>query len=213
MKVYLVRHGVTNEAENNRRQFPYSSLSKEGAKQARAVALRLLTEDVDVILCSEWIRAKETANIIAAELNKPIEEFAGIHEKEHSAALHGTKIDSSIHQEHDEDLKNHWGDLDWKFRNEGESLREVTQRAALFRDHLLNSHQDQNVLVVSHSGFIRGFISSCILGDNYLDEVMLRLWLGIRVRNTGVSLLEHDNSNGIWSIEYLNDHFHLNPPG
>jgi broad specificity phosphatase PhoE len=211
MKVYLVRHGVTNEAEDNRRQFPHSSLSEAGIEQARAAGKRLLKEDVDLIFSSEWARAKQTAEIIGAEVNIPIEVFPGIHEKETNPILHGIKMNDPIHVSHDEQLKEDWGNLDWKFRGEGESIREVTVRAAKFRDDLIKTYLDKSVLVVTHSAYIKSFICSCILGDDYSDLDLLKLWLGMHIRNTGITLLEYNETEGTWVIEYLNDHFHLNP--
>ncbi len=209
MKVFLVRHGRTKESESNRRQYPYSLLSEKGVLQAKAAAIRLNKESLDMILSSEWIRAKETAEIISTEIGKPFKIISGIQEKEHSPALHGITLDDEIQKEYEKDLKNNWGDLDWKFRGEGESLRDIIQRAGKFIELIVDDYRGKNILVVTHSAFIRGFIVSAILGDKYCDSDCLNLFLGINIANTGISLLEFNETRKSWGIVYLNDHLHL----
>jgi broad specificity phosphatase PhoE len=209
MKVFLIRHGVTNEASANKRQFPESPLSEEGIKQARAAAKRLLKEPIEVVLSSHWPRAKETAEIITSEIDKPLEILPGIYEKETNPILHGVSINDPLHLEHDEKLKENFGNLDWKFRDEGESMREVLQRTSKFRDLLIEAYSTKDVAVVSHWGFIRSFITTAILGDEYGDKDALNLLMALRISNTGITLMEYYPESKLWEIRYLNDHFHL----
>jgi phosphohistidine phosphatase len=71
MNLFILRHGLAVERD----EFDYASdadrpLTPKGRKQLRAIAaaLRKLEPHFDVILSSPLVRARETAEIIAAEL-------------------------------------------------------------------------------------------------------------------------------------------------
>lgn len=53
MKIYLLRHGVSEDHEQKRSQGPGSKLSAEGVKQAEKDAERLSVFKSDKILTSE----------------------------------------------------------------------------------------------------------------------------------------------------------------
>jgi broad specificity phosphatase PhoE len=207
MRVYLVRHGQSTAHDSGKRQSPDSPLSEKGIGQAKALAGKIKEWDVscDKVFSSELARARETAEIIAGELNLPVEVFEGIHEKEQHPGLYGIDTNSKLHKENVKAYEAHLRDLDYKFLGKGESVREVSVRAIKFRDHLLGSHLGQDVLVVSHGIFIRSFIVSCILGDNYDDSSFAQVYAALDIDNTGVSLLEFGEKNKNWKVIYLNN--------
>lgn len=210
MKVFLIRHGVTQAAEEKKGQTPDSPLSDQGRAQVRVAAKRLLKEDIDIILASNWKRAHQTADIIGFELKKDVELFEGIHEKERGEWSFNTSYDSEVTKEHDEEVQKNWGDLDWKFRGEGESVREVIKRASKLRDHLAKNHQEQSILIVSHSAFIRSFICSAILGEDVKDLSQIKLWTSLPITNTGITLMQYRIEDwNSWRLVYFNDHLHL----
>ena len=72
-KLYLVRHGET--AWNREGRFQGHTdveLNDVGREQARALADKLRAREIDAIACSDLLRAKQTASILAEELNAPI---------------------------------------------------------------------------------------------------------------------------------------------
>ena len=78
MRLYLVRHGIAEPpGDNNQYEDFRRSLTPEGARKMREVALGLkgLGIEIDRIVSSPLIRAKETAEIIAdvLELKAPVE--------------------------------------------------------------------------------------------------------------------------------------------
>lgn len=78
MKIYLARHG---ESTHNVSEIPYFAggsseqdvpLTPKGVESAKLVANELRKEGVDILVCSDLKRSKETAEIISDELkNKP----------------------------------------------------------------------------------------------------------------------------------------------
>jgi len=211
MKLYLVRHGITQEHENKKSQAPDSPLSKEGKRQARLLAKRLKKQGLrfDVVFASPFERARKTAEIIASKLDTKFELMETIHEKLNAKYLYGHGPDDSVFAEYIIELKQFWGDLDWKFRGEGESIRDVINRAREFEKHLLTNHMSQNILAVSHGTFGRCLIASCILGQDIGDEALSKLFQAMHIDNTGLSLLEYLEEEEVWQLRILNDHSHL----
>ncbi|GEM_PF-661871 len=211
MKLYLVRHGVTVEYENQKSQKPESPLSKEGIKQAKLLAQRIKRNGLkfDVVFASPFERAKKTAEIICKELNFPFEETELLQERLKPAFIVGLGPGDSLYDKYFEELKKHWNDIDWKYNNEGESIADVLARAQNFEKHLFERHLNQDILVVSHGIFGRCFIANCILGGNSNKDVFMNLFHAIKIENTGFSFLEYDEDDNRWKIHFLNDHSHL----
>src|SRR5690606_1263056 len=70
--IYLIRHGQTLANRKLIHQGPHEPLSLEGRKQAERVALFLKDHKIDTLVSSSFTRARETAEIIARELQLPI---------------------------------------------------------------------------------------------------------------------------------------------
>lgn len=211
MKLYFVRHGITQEHENKKSQKPDSPLSKEGERQARLLAKRLKKRGYkfDVVMASPFERARKTAEIICRELDATCEEIEMVHEKLNAKAFYGRGPGDGLFDEYIAALKQNWTDMDWKYNEEGESIREVVKRARKFKEHLLKSHVGQEVLAVSHGAFGRCFVVNCILGDEAEDTAFMKLFQAIITDNTGLSLLEYEEAEKVWGIRFLNDHSHL----
>ena len=207
MRVYLVRHGQSTAHDSGKRQSPDSPLSEKGIGQAKALAGKIKKWDVSFnkVFSSDLARARQTAEVIAGELGCPVEIFAGIHEKEQHPGLYGIDTNSKLHKENVKAYEAHLKDLDYKFQGKGESVREVASRAIKFRNHLLGKHLGQNVLAVSHGIFIRAFIVSCVLGDDYDDSSFAQVYAALDIDNTGVSLLEFGEKSKNWKVIYLNN--------
>ena len=72
--IYLLRHGAL--ADDSRNRFIGQidlPLAAEGIRQAQALAQTLRHENIGIIYCSDLLRSQQTAEIIADEINAPIE--------------------------------------------------------------------------------------------------------------------------------------------
>jgi len=209
MKLYLARHGKSNAREVNKRQSPSSPLSEEGKKQASALAKRMAKEKIDVIISSKWDRAYQTAEIVSKKLKIKLETIEGIHEKEQNPKLEGVSFESDVHKRYTEEIEKYEKNLNWKFDGEGESTRDLINRARIFQRHLIENHKDQDVLIVSHGLFIRAFVILALLGEDYDDNTFYRIYTSISTSNAGVTLLEYIPIRKHWELVYLNDHLHI----
>jgi broad specificity phosphatase PhoE len=148
-RLILVRHG---ESSGNRdrifathpRSLPLTEL---GYRQAHLAAKRIgELFRPELVVASAYLRASETARIIAGALALPLEIEPNLHEREIGA--HRGKSYDSFFTEPDYDPQRPWA---WKPQG-GESYEEVQARAAPILDRLAAAHPARDVVVVSHGG-------------------------------------------------------------
>lgn len=72
MRLLFVRHGKSQANATKIVGTPSTPLAEEGIEQARRVGEVLKTQNVTAIVCSPYVRAKQTADIIAEEVGIPI---------------------------------------------------------------------------------------------------------------------------------------------
>ena len=181
-RLILVRHG---ESESNlARSFsasPDISLTPKGIAQAYEVARRIKTRFTpEAVLSSHFRRAHQTAQIIGAELNLPVEIVDAIHERD-LGVLRGHSYDALrefVKQAPDYDPNRGWL---WRPEN-GESYEDVRIRITAAFDLLRQRFPEHEVVVVSHGG------------------VMLAMWAHLTGQwrgahlpgNCGIVLVEHE---------------------
>jgi len=148
-KLILVRHG---ESSGNRdRIFAVSPhdlpLTELGYRQAHEAARRIgQLFRPELVVTSAYLRASETARIIAGALALPLETDPDLHERE-NGAYRGRPYDSFL-TEPDYDPQRPWV---WKPQG-GESYEEVQARVAPVLDRLAAAHTARDVVIVSHGG-------------------------------------------------------------
>jgi broad specificity phosphatase PhoE len=177
-RLILVRHG---ESSGNRDRIFAASphdlpLTALGYRQAQSVAARIgqLFRPA-LVISSAYLRASETARIIAGALGVPLEVETDLHERE-VGAHRGRSYDSLLDAP-DYDPQRPWA---WKPEG-GESHEEVQARAGPVLDRLARNHADQDVVVVSHGGVMIS-LWSYVTGtwdDAYVPP------------NCGIVLIEH----------------------
>lgn len=151
---WLIRHGETQWNADRRLQgWRDIPLNDAGLRQARQLGLVLrpphFVTDIDVILSSDLGRAAETARIAAAHMDKPIETYAPLRERNYGI-YEGLDW---MHLKSDPNSGVYLSDPDWAVE-EGESLAQFQQRIdAAFRE-LVARYTGRNVLVFSHGGVI-----------------------------------------------------------
>jgi broad specificity phosphatase PhoE len=148
-KLILVRHG---ESSGNRDRIFATSphdlpLTELGYRQANEAAKRIAElYRPELIVTSAYLRASETARIIAGALGLPLELEPNLRERE-IGSHRGRSYDSFL-TEPDYDPQHPWA---WKPQG-GESYEEVRARVAPILDRLAAQHPNRDVVVVSHGG-------------------------------------------------------------
>lgn len=148
MKLYIVRHGETDNNRNGIIQGIIDTpLNSTGINQAKELKEKLKDVKFDLVISSPLQRAKVTAEIIndnKAKIicdNKIIERSTGDFE--------GQKNDRYDHRE----VWNYRLNTDLGARVE--KVQDLFKRANEFLNDIKNKYPDKTLLIVSHSGFIR----------------------------------------------------------
>jgi len=139
-----------------------STLNATGREQARALARRLASADIDALYASTLRRATQTADILAANheplsrthLRSLTEMDWGVYEGEAPSP----DRDGSV-----EALKSAWRDGAYDRGPEGgESIREVQDRARQALRHILAREAGGTALVVTHGRYLRVLLATLL---------------------------------------------------
>lgn len=160
LRIILVRHGeVIGNKNKEYCGWIDHSLTKEGIKQAKDVALKLKDEKIDKIYVSDLSRTKETAMYINKFHKKKLIENQDF--KEINFGIFEGKTYEKLQKDHKEEL-NLW-QADWKNYRipKGESLADMDNRVKKQINKIIKEDKG-TVLIVSHSGVIRSILSHLI---------------------------------------------------
>jgi len=95
MSIYLIRHGQTDLNAARVVQHPHTPLSEVGLEQARRVGERMRDEPIDLVLSSDYRRAQQTAENVAAGTGVPLEINSELRER-NFGDLRGTPYDELV---------------------------------------------------------------------------------------------------------------------
>jgi len=207
MNVYFVRHGQSKGNLKNVHQGENVPLSQEGKRQVKLLAERLKDKKIDIIYTSPYLRTKQTAEIIAEELNLPVEYWDQLKERRRPSEVEGLAYDHPKASEIYEITRQNQIKADWKYSDD-ESFNDLLKRAKEVEKHLLENHRDQNVLCVSHIGILIMIALQLILQDKLSPEIFWQFYYHSRQDNTGISHLEFTDEYG-WKLLAWNDTTHL----
>lgn len=153
MRLVMVRHGAT--VNNIERRFTGHSdvpLSPLGLRQAEALATALAGERFDLILSSDLVRARQTAEPIARRNNAPLRLDADLREIAVGTWEGLTRAETA---ETDPD-----GLARWRAQPElyaplgGETVLQLRDRAVRALNRCFAEHPEGRVLLVTHGGLM-----------------------------------------------------------
>ena len=187
MNLLLARHGESEWIVRGDEAGFNSPLTDKGRQQARLLGRWLAAnQEIDAIYASTLIRARETAEIVAAELALPLS--------------------------FDDDLREfevrYWDDSDDyapPYISGGaappaylpESYLPFKARVQRAAHRILEAHPEGTVLIVAHGGTV-GTIVRCLLGAHNF---------GVYTEPTGLHGLDWNGSR--WLVEFMNRREHL----
>lgn len=181
--IYIVRHGETMWNSKKIVQGQKDSpLTQNGIIQAKELAKELKKINFDLIFSSDLLRAKQTADIIAAEHKLAVEttkllrerNFGEFEGKPLEALLSFDKLFNKLKDEEK---------YTYKSSPKVESDEEIVTRIITFLREAAITHAGKRILVVSHGGIMRSFLIK-FGAAAYKDRLF--------IRNTGYIKLETD---------------------
>ena len=146
MKIYVVRHGETNENISKMMQGNMDTeLNDAGRKQAYDLVKKVASCDVDLIFSSPLKRAYDTAKIIAQGKRIVVDERLKSRNHGEFQGISRNEIN----------LKDYWN-IKKNIRYEkAESVRDLYDRIVYLLMDINRYYPDKNVLLVTHSGITR----------------------------------------------------------
>jgi broad specificity phosphatase PhoE len=180
--IYFLRHGQTALNRTFTHQYGQTPLSQNGMHQAHGAAAHFKTVPLDVILASDLRRAKQTADIVAAEKGMQVEENNLFEELRRPSALWGRSwfAPTSV-----------WtmgllyllaGRPGWHYSDE-ENLDEFHTRAKAALEYLAH-RPEEHILVVSHRGLLVTMMERMKMdGMDTINQYRLALWKNFTIGN------------------------------
>jgi broad specificity phosphatase PhoE len=187
MNLLLARHGESEWIVRGDEAGFNSPLTDRGRWQARLLGRWLAAnQGVDVIYASPLIRARETAEIVAAELNLPVTLDDDLRE-----------FEVSYWRDNDDYVPPYINGATVPPAYLAESYLPFEARVQEATRRILEAHPEGTVLIVAHGGTV-GTIVRCLLGVHNF---------GIQTDSTGLHGLHWTGRR--WIIEFMNRLNHL----
>lgn len=205
MKLYVVRHGQTNDNVARTVATSNSSLSGLGIKQAESVGLRLKDIHFDKIYISDTKRAVDTATQILEYHNSAHVYTPLLREHKKPSEILSLEHESEEAQKVYREIEAHVTDLNWHYSDE-ENFFDFRTRLLEFLD-LVESELHETSLAVSHSLVIRMLACLVIFGRDLTPEVFEIAKWNFETVNTGVSIFVFEKDK--WKLLTYNDIAHL----
>lgn len=190
--ILLVRHGESTDNVERRlsSRGPGVPLTDRGRAQAGALALRLATRDVVRVYVSPLLRARQTAEILAARLGRGISTRDQLREIG-LGLTEGSTAESDIARVGAQYLRWLSGHLSEALDGD-ESGSDVVARMSTTLEALASAHPGEAIVAVSHGGAI-GLVVSMLAGNVTDDYAMSH-----PLANCGVA--EIVRSDGRWTL-------------
>ena len=176
MTITIIRHGNTDfNLEVRAQGHMHNPLNKIGRQQARAVAIRLAEESWDMIVSSDLLRARETAEIISETVGMPITMFDVRLREIFRGRIEGTTEAERIER---------WG-ANWRELDLGEETDAALRKRGMeCLEELANKYYDSRILVVSHGKLINQTLKG-LLGNEAIGNLKNTSVTTIRKKDAG----------------------------
>jgi probable phosphoglycerate mutase len=195
--IIFLRHG---QAENNINRLlagrtPGVSLTPKGIDQAERIAKFLKPFNISTIYTSPIERAVKTAEIVAKHHSLDYNLDERLIELD-MGKFTGMNYDTILEKHGNVFFKFYDGELEIA-HNGVETFAQVKNRVLSMIDHVLNSHNDENVLLVTHMDPIKAAISTIMnLDANSLFELI--------IENASITVIkEHERKLSLSAINVM----------
>lgn len=177
MRIYSTRHGQTGFNLDNRIcGVSDINLTYNGLEQAKNLAREIrMFGDIDVIICSPLKRAKQTAQVVSDAVGIPFVTDERLTEWDYG------KYEGM--ERHAEGFAQSKVEFGCKMGKTGESLLELAHRVYGFLDEIINTYENENVLLVSHGGV-------CRVIETYFHDMTKEEFLNFFMGNCEVRIYE-----------------------
>jgi len=206
--IYFVRHGQTENNAQNIKQGTEGSLTERGRAQALETAKRFPKEKgrPEIIIASSYERARETAEIIAAELNLKIKYTDLLVERRNPSEVIG-------HWGGEQKVKNIMDRMDRSYHpdnlriSDEENFTDLKKRAKKLLSYIKRRRQSR-IIMVTHSNFLKLVISYMLHGDSLTAIDYAKLSFFNPINNAGMAICTYTHhwfKKDEWKLLVWND--------
>jgi probable phosphoglycerate mutase len=206
--IYFVRHGQTENNLQNIKQGAEGTLTERGRVQALATAKRFPKERgrPQIIIASPYERTRETAEIIAAELNLKIKYTKLLVERRNPSEVIGRWGG-------DPEVKNIMDHMDRTYHpddmriSDEENFIDLKERAKKLLRYIRHRRQ-QRIIMVTHSNFLKMIVSYMLHGDSLTAIEYAKLSFFNPIDNAGMAICSYTShwfKKDEWKVLVWND--------
>jgi broad specificity phosphatase PhoE len=178
MVLYVTRHGETNfNAQGRYAGSTDVPLNETGIKQARELAGRLSGMKFDVVVSSPMLRARQTADIVCAELGMEYIIYPQFAER--NVGVYEGLTKAEIMERYPDLWAKNCTSLADDAPDGGETLRQACSRIDEGLDKLKQEYPDKTVLLICH-----GFVARAI--NRYACNLSFDEMLGFFLKNCDI---------------------------
>lgn len=190
-RIFLVRHGETAWNLEGRMQGHLDvPLTEIGIEQAKSAAQQLAGISFKGFYSSDSQRAYRTALEISRKINILPNALFDLRERNLGILQGLTRAEAK--ENYLEILDAYISDPNYIIPD-GESSHQFMQRCSTIVEKLAKQHLNQNILIVTHGGFIGNFLK-------YVLEIPLSAPRHFKIMNTSINTFLYDIENG-WTLE------------
>ena len=204
-KVYLVRHGETQLGADGKYQIPETPLSHQGIAQARELAKRFRTIEIQAIYASPYQRTRQTAEIVNEVLKKPITFTDLLRERKRPTIVEQKRMDDPEVLEITKAIEQNLHDPAWRHSDE-ETFFDLKERAMKMLKSIEQAPAE-NLLLVSHVIMLKCLIMCMIFPNEASPELYRTFYHHFDMTKTGITVLEYTTRG--WKLITWNDYAHL----
>jgi len=205
-KIYLVRHGQTNDNATFTVQGADSVLSAKGEQQAIILAERLRHLSFQHLFVSDYVRTKQTVAPLLSHISVEPVYTPLARETKMPSQFVGVSNQSEEFQTYYQLASEHQSNPEWRYADE-ETFYDVIARVKEFFD--LIPSQEGDVLVVTHGRFLTYMVMYVLTKGNLTFETWLLFRHSFETSNTGITVLEYSDKWSDWRLLTYNDHAHF----
>lgn len=202
MKLYLVRHGVTQDNIDGVHQTDETAINKKGQKQAQLVAKKLANIKIDKMYVSPLDRTYQTAEIISKSLNVPILINENLKEIKKPTEIIGKAHKNIEAFRINEKIRKNYHNLSWHYSDE-ENFRDIKKRCASFLKSIeKKSKEDEGILLITHNYIAKALVSLAIFRNELTSRIFLDFYDNTVFSNTGIIEMEYKPTTGFKLISW-----------
>jgi len=205
-KIYIVRHGETDNNAQNKGQSPDTPLSETGREQARLLSERFQNIEFDHLIVSDYARTTETAQFITDVTEKQPEYSPHLREIKRPTQFQNVSFDTDEYRDYLKQADVNVADPDWHFADD-ENFFDVLKRVKDFFAKLETTEGD--CVVVTHKRVVAMMTMYVMLGDGFTPEVWRDSKNNVIICNTAITTIMKEGDSEEWKLHTFNDHAHF----